>query len=261
MGKRIRVQRRGRGGSQFKASTHKRVAPARYPSAFTPKKYSATSIEGVIVTFVHDPGRGSPLALIKFENGEECYTIVPEGTHEGQQIRLGGTAPNKVGNILPAGKVPEGTMVCNVERRPGDGGKIARSSGAYIMVVAHTPQGTMIKLPSGQTRYIHDHCMATIGLVSGAGRTEKPFLKAGAKFHLMKSKGHKYPRTSGRAMIAAVHPYGSSAKSARKGTTTSHGAPPGQKVGLIAARGTGRKKRKERLTKREQKIYSTKKRR
>jgi large subunit ribosomal protein L2 len=88
--------------------------------------------------------------------------------------------------------------------------------------------------------------MATIGVVSGAGRTEKPFLKAGEKFHLMKAKGHKYPRTSGRKMVAAVHPYGSSKRSARKCTTTSHGAPPGQKVGLIAARGAGRKRKKER---------------
>jgi large subunit ribosomal protein L2 len=86
--------------------------------------------------------------------------------------------------------------------------------------------------------------MATIGVVAASGRMEKPFLKAGEKFHLMKAKGHKYPRTSGRKMIAAVHPYGSSKKSARKTTTTSHGAPPGQKVGLIAARGPGQKKKR-----------------
>jgi large subunit ribosomal protein L2 len=71
-------------------------------------------------------------------------------------------------------------MVCNIELRPGDGGKIAKSSGAYAMVVTHTGQGTIIKLPSGKTKYISDdRCRATIGVVSGAGRTEKPFLKAG----------------------------------------------------------------------------------
>jgi large subunit ribosomal protein L2 len=86
--------------------------------------------------------------------------------------------------------------------------------------------------------------MATVGVVAGGGRTDKPFLKAGEKFHLMKAKGHKYPRTRGIAMVAAVHPYGSSKRSARKGTTTSHGAPPGQKVGLIAARGAGQKKKR-----------------
>ena len=244
MGKRIRVQRRGRGGSTYRASTHKRVAPAKYPPAITPKESFNASISGVIEDLVHDPGRGSPLALVRFENGETCYTITPEGVYKGQQISLGGKAPADVGNILPLGKVPEGTMVCDLELRPGDGGRMARSSGAYATVVGHTPQGTMIRLPSGRTRYINDRCMATVGVVSGGGRTEKPFLKAGEKYHLMKAKGHKYPRTRGRAMVAAVHPYGSSKRSARKGTTVSHGAPPGQKVGLIAARGAGQKKKR-----------------
>ena len=140
--------------------------------------------------------------------------------------------------------MPEGTLVCDLELRPGDGGKMARSSGAYATVVGHTPQGTMIRLPSGRTRYVNDYCLATVGVISASGRTEKPFLKAGEKFHLMKAKGHKYPRTSGRKMVPAVHPYGSSKRSARRCTTTSHGAPPGQKVGLIAARGPGQKKKR-----------------
>ena len=244
MGKRIRVQRRGRGGSTFRASTHKRVAPAKYPPAITPKDSFEASINGVVEALVHDPGRGAPLAFVRFENGETCYTVPPEGVFKGQQISLGGKAPAEVGNILPLGKVPEGTIVCNLELRPGDGGKMAKSSGAYATVVGHTPQGTMIRLPSGRTRYINDYCRATLGVVAGAGRTEKPFLKAGAMFHWMKAKGHKYPRTSGRKMVAAVHPYGSSKRSSRKCTTTSHGAPPGQKVGLIAARGPGQKKKR-----------------
>jgi large subunit ribosomal protein L2 len=246
MGKRIRAQRRGRGSSTFRASTHKRVAPAKYPPAIAPKVSFEASINGVIEALVHDPGRGAPLAFVRFENGETCYTVPAEGTFKGQQIRLGGKASAEVGNIIPLGKVPEGTLVCDLELRPGDGGKLAKSSGAYATVVGHTPQGTMVRLPSGRTRYINDYCMATIGVVSAAGRTDKPFLKAGEKFHLMKAKGHKYPRCSGRKMVAAVHPYGSSKRSARKCTTTSHGAPPGQKVGLIAARGAGRKRKKER---------------
>jgi large subunit ribosomal protein L2 len=244
MGKRIRVQRRGRGGSTFRASTHKRVAPAQYPQVVTPNEFFEASINGVVEAFVHDPGRGAPLAFVRFENGVTCYMVTPEGTFKGQQIRLGGKAPAEVGNVLPLGKVPEGTLVCNLELRPGDRGKLAKSSGAYATVVGHTPQGTMIRLPSRRTRYISDYCMATIGVVSGAGRTDKPFLKAGEKFHLMRARGRKYPRTRGRAMVAAVHPYGSSKRSARKCTTTSHGAPPGQKVGLIAARGPGQKKKR-----------------
>ncbi len=242
MGKRIRVQRRGRGGPTFRASTHKRVAPAKYPMVSSEVLEALKT--GVIEEILHDPGRGAPLALVRFEDGEECYTVVPEGVYVGQQIQMGGKSSVDVGNILPVGKIPEGTMVCNIELKPGDGGKIAKSSGSYATVVAHTSQGTLIRLPSGKTKYISDYCRATIGVVSGAGRTEKPFLKAGSKFHLMKARGRKYPRTRGRAMVAAVHPFGSSKRSARKGTTVSRHAPPGKKVGLIAARGTGRKKKK-----------------
>ena len=247
MGKRIRVQRRGRGGSTFQSSTHKRTAPSLYPVSMVSEEYENRSVNGNVQEILHDAGRGTPLAFIRFENGETCYTVIPEGIHVGQQIQLGGTASIEVGNIIPMGKIPEGTMICNIELRPGDGGKMAKSSGSYAVIVGHTSQGTMIKLPSGKTKYLADRCRATIGLIAGSGRTDKPFLKAGQVFHLMRARGRKYPRTSGRKMVAAVHPYGSSKRSSRKVTTTSHGAPPGQKVGLIAARraGQGRQRKAE----------------
>jgi large subunit ribosomal protein L2 len=181
---------------------------------------------------------------VRLETGETFYTVVPEGVYEGQPTQIGSRATVDIGNVLPLGNIPEGTMVCNIELSLGDGGKIARSSGAYATIAGHTPSGTMIKLPSGKTRYVNDLCRATVGVISGAGRVEKPFLKAGAKFHLKKAKGHKYPRTRGIAMIAASHPYGSSKRGARKVTTVSRRAPPGRKVGLIAARSTGRKRKK-----------------
>jgi len=242
MGKRIRVQRRGRGSPTFQAATHKRVSPVQYPPMS--EKEREGSIQGQVAEFLHEPGRGSPLASVKLETGETYYTVVPEGVYKGQPIQVGSKASIDVGSMLPLGNVPEGTMVCNIELSPGDGGKIARSSGSYAMVVAHTPQGTIIKLPSGKTRYLNDLCRATIGVVSGGGRVDKPFLKAGAKFHLMQAKGRVYPRTRGVAMVAAAHPYGSSKRGGRKVTTVSRHAPPGKKVGLIAARSTGRKRKK-----------------
>ncbi|MEM2092571.1 MAG: 50S ribosomal protein L2 [Candidatus Bathyarchaeia archaeon] len=242
MGKRILVQRRGRGSSVFRASTHKRIAPAKYPNLS--RDIVNTVFKGQILELVHDPGRGAPLAHIELETGERYYTIAPEGVHEGQIIEFGGKASISIGNTLPVGLIPEGTTICNIELMPGDGGKIARSSGAYATVISHTPEGTMIALPSGKTRYVNDLCLATIGVVSASGRVEKPFVKAGAKFHWMRAKGHKYPRVRGRAMIAAVHPFGSGRRGARKVTTVSRNAPPGRKVGLIAAKRTGRKKKK-----------------
>jgi len=242
MGKRIRVQRRGRGSSTFRAVTHKRVSPAQYPPMSKEEREGA--IQGQVVEFLHEPGRGSPLASVKLETGETYYTVVPEGIYEGQLIQIGSKASIDIGSVVPLGSVPEGTMVCNIELSPGDGGKISRSSGSYATVVAHTPEGTIIKLPSGKTRYLNDLCRATIGVVSGAGRVDKPFLKAGAKFHLMQAKGRMYPRTRGIAMVAAAHPYGSSKRGARKVTTVSRHAPPGKKVGLIAARSAGRKRKR-----------------
>src|SRR4030042_3373359 len=111
MGKRIRVQRRGRGASTFRASTHKRVAPARYASTTGVKESFETALNGVVEQLVHDPGRGTPLGLIRFESGETFYTVVPEGVYEGKQIQFGGQAIVDVGNILPVGKIPQGPLV------------------------------------------------------------------------------------------------------------------------------------------------------
>jgi large subunit ribosomal protein L2 len=245
LGKRIRVQRRGRGSSTFAASTHKRVAPVQYPPTSVNQKEGV--VQGQVINIVHDPGRGAPIAAIKLETGDTYYSVVPESLYEGQPTQIGDEAAVDIGNVLPLGKIPEGTMICNIELSPGDGGKLSRSSGAYATVVGHTPDGTIVKLPSGRTKYVNDICRATVGVIAGAGRTEKPFLKAGSKHHHMKAKGHMYPRTRGIAMIAASHPYGSSKKGGRKVTTVSRNSPPGKKVGLIAARSAGsrRKRRRE----------------
>jgi len=242
MGKRIRVQRRGRGGPTFRASTHKRISPAKYPESSVSL---VDAIEGSIEEILHEPGRGAPLMRVELKDFQHYHFVAPEGVYKGKKIQIGQEAEIDIGNVLPLGKIPEGSMVCGIEHSPGDGGKIARSSGSYATVVAHTPKGTMVKLPSGKTKYINDLCLATIGIVAGAGRLEKPFLKAGKRYHHKKAKGHKYPRTRGRAMVAAVHPYGSSSKGGRKVTTVARGAPPGQKVGLIAARSSGKKKRRK----------------
>jgi len=243
LGKRIRVQRRGRGSPTFQASTHKRIAPVQYPPMSEKEREGV--VHGQVMEIVHEPGRGSPLASVKLETDETYQMVVPEGVYESQPMQMGSKASADIGNVLPLGSIPEGSMICNIELSPGDGGKMARSSGSYATVVAHTPEGTMIKLPSGKTRYLNDLCRATVGVISGAGRVDKPFLKAGAKFHWMKAKGHMYPRTRGIAMGAAAHPYGSSKRGGRKVTTVSRHAPPGKKVGLIAARraGRGRKRR------------------
>ncbi len=236
MGKKILVQRRGRGGIQFRSPSHRRFAATSLP-------LETSSGAGVVQKIVHDPGRGSPLAFIEFDDAH-YYMVAPEGLSEGQQISMGDDVPPNVGNIKPLGKISEGTYISNVELHPGDGGRVARSSGTYCTVVAHTPMGTEVRLPSGKSRYLNDRCRAVIGVTAASGRTEKPFVKAGSKSFLMSSRGRHWPIVKGQAMVAASHPFGGGRhKHTGKPKTISRDAPPGRKVGSIAARKTGRAKR------------------
>jgi large subunit ribosomal protein L2 len=241
MGKRIRVQRRGKGSPTFKASTHKRVAPSKYPSLKDLHGSSTILIEDL----VHDPGRGAPLLKGRLEN-QIVHIVAPEGVSTGQEVFLGNQAALKIGSILPLQQIPPGTIVCNLERSPGDGGKIAKASGTYASVVTHTSDGILVRLPSKRTKYFHPQCRATIGVISGAGRVMKPFVKAGNTHHWKTAKGKMYPTTKGVAMVPAYHPHGGGAhkSSSLRPTTVARTTPPGRKVGLIAARQSGRAKRR-----------------
>lgn len=240
MGKRLLVQRRGRGGSVFISPSWKRVGRVAY-RPYDPKEIKERVIVGKVVELLHDPGRGAPVARVVFEDGVEMLMIAPEGLAVGQKIYYGANAPAVLGSILPIGKIPEGTQVCNVEIRPGDGGKIARASGTYAIVLTHVGNKTLIQLPSRKVKEIDSNARATIGIVAGGGRVEKPFLKAGRVYHLSKSKAWKYPTVRGKAMSPYAHPAGGG--SHPKGLTpAARNAPPGQKVGHIAARRTGRRK-------------------
>lgn len=240
MGKQIRVQRRGRGGSVFRAPSFRRLAAVRLPA----RDEKQPTIRGVVKEIMHESARGTPLALVQFGNGSMCCLAAPEGLSLNQGITVGDAATPSVGNVLSLQRMPEGTMICNVELHPGDGGRLARSSGTYCMVVSHTPQGTELRLPSGKSVYMNDQCRAMIGVIAGAGRTEKPFLKAGSSWKLMRSRGRFWPVVKGQKMIAASHPHGGGRhKHSGKPTTVSRNTPPGRKVGMIAARQTGRAKR------------------
>ena len=241
MGKKLKVQRRGRGTPTFRASKRGKISPVRYPTQ------DSESVNGVIKGLLHESGRGAPLLHVELEDGTQYYTAAPEGVYIDQPVSLGEEAPLRIGNVRPIGSIPEGTMVCNVELRPGDGGRIARSSGSFATVVSHSAKKTTLKLPSKRNVVINKNCRATIGIVSGGGRKEKPFMKAGEKFYAKKAKGQIYPETKGVKMAAVSHPHGGG-RHRRPGssTTVSRHAPPGAKVGLIAARNSGKKLRRRR---------------
>lgn len=246
MGKQIYVQRRGRGTSKFKSASHKRTAPARYLRTSALEKDD--KIEFTVIDLVHETGRGTPLMKIQYQNGETTFLPAVEGVHVGFKGEQGAAASLKAGNILPLSAIPESVWICNVEMRPGDGGNLARSSGSSITVVSKDSKTTIINLPSGKVKRLKNECRAMIGAIAGGGRRLKPFLKAGKRRAWRYSRGHTYPVVRGVAMNAVTHPHGGgSHQSPHKPTTISRNAPPGRKVGLIAARrtGPGRRKRKE----------------
>lgn len=134
---------------------------------------------------IHDPGRGAPLAKIvfrnpyKFQHRTETF-IANEGMYTGQFIYAGKNATLTVGNVLPLGSVPEGTVVTNVEEKSGDRGTLGRTSGNYVTVIGHNPDEgrTRIKLPSGAKKIVPSGARGMVGIVAGGGRTDKPMLSS-----------------------------------------------------------------------------------
>ncbi|MHA1729814.1 MAG: 50S ribosomal protein L2 [Promethearchaeota archaeon] len=239
MGKRIRVQVRGRGYPNRQSPTHKRRGKVKY--RYFPKNSPNTTAK--IRELIHDPGRGAPLAIIQYDDGTKGLYLPPEGIFVGDIIEIGDKTEVKVGNIMRLKNVPPGVFVCNFESEPEDGGKIVRSSGAFGIVITKSAERVNIKLPSNKVKATHLNCRCTIGVVAGGGRTVKPFVKAGNKYHYMKTKHGIFPRTSGVAMSAVSHPHGGGGhKSPHKPTTVARNTPPGRKVGLIAAKQTGYRK-------------------
>jgi large subunit ribosomal protein L2 len=237
MGKRILSQRLGRGTSTFRSPVHLRIASIRYPPL------SSTTVKGIVVDIDHEPGRSAPIAIIKLEDGREVYNVAVEGLRVGQIIEVGPGASPSIGNIVPLRNVPEGTRICNIEARPGDGGKFVRSGGGYAILIGKTSTHAIVVLPSGKQKHLLLDCRATIGVVAGGGRLEKPLLKAGNSYHKWKPRARKWPRVRGVAMNAVDHPHGGgSHQSESKPTTVSRRTPPGRKVGHIAAKRTGRKR-------------------
>jgi len=236
MGSPIRGQRRGRGGSTFRAPSH------RYKSEKHHKKTEdGDVVAGTVVDIEHDPGRSAPVAAVEFDDGERRLVLAPEGVAEGERLQVGISAEIKPGNTLPLAEIPEGVPICNVEANPGDGGKFARSSGVNADLVTHDRDAAVVKLPSGEVKRMDPDCRATIGVVAGGGRTEKPFVKAGKKHHHVRARGTVWPRVRGVAMNAVDHPFGGGGRQhPGKPKSISRNAPPGRKVGDISSRRTGK---------------------
>jgi len=244
MGRVIRAQRHGAGGI-FSSNSHKRKGAAKLRAVdFGERK---GYIKGVIKAIHHDSGRGAPLAEVHFRNAYKFKTdkelmVAVEGMHTGQFIYCGKTATMTVGNVLPLKSLPEGTIICQVERYVGDRGKLARASGDYCTIITHDHDTgkSQIRLPSGSRKTVSSDCRGMVGLVAGGGRMDKPLMKAGRAYHKYRMKRNCWPSVRGVAMNPVEHPHGGgNHQHIGHSSCIARRAPPGQKVGLIAARRTG----------------------
>jgi large subunit ribosomal protein L2 len=160
-------------------------------------------ISASVHSIEYDPNRTARIALVIYEDGEKRYIIAPSGLKVGQTIRSGqGVAP-EIGNSLTLSEIPLGTLVHNIELRPGQGGVLARSAGSYAQLTSRDGKFAIVKLPSGETRMVLVACKATIGTVSNSDHAIERSGKAGRKRWL-----GRRPRVRGVAMNPVDHPMG-----------------------------------------------------
>ncbi len=185
-------------------------------------KRNKHDIPASVKSIEYDPMRTARLALVVYADGEKTYIIAPEGLQVGQTIYAGSTVAPEVGNSLPMSVIPLGTIIHNIELKPGRGGALARSAGTYAQLLAREGKYVTVKLPSGEMRMVLGSCQATIGTVSNADHMNVVLGKAGRNRWL-----GRRPRVRGVVMNPVDHPMGG-------GEGRSSGGHPRSRNGLLA---------------------------
>ena len=166
-------------------------------------KRDKTGVPARVERIEYDPNRSAHIALLLYADGERRYILAPKGVQAGSELRSGSDAPIKAGNAMPLRNVPVGSMVHNVEMKPGKGGQLARSAGSSVQLVAREGDHATLRLRSGEMRKVPADCMATIGEVGNIEHNLRTLGKAGAK----RWRGIR-PTVRGVAMNPVDHPHG-----------------------------------------------------
>ena len=233
MGKRIIQQARGKGSLTYRVRKQAFSRRISYP------KNSGTA---EIIQLVHSPAHSAPLAKIKL-GAETFYIPAFNLAYVEQKVQIGGEAKAEKGNILKLKDIPIGTEIYNIERNPGDGGKMIRTAGSAAVISKKLENGSVIiVMPNKKQITLHPNCRAAIGRIAGEGKLLKPFMTAGKKYYKMKAKSKLWPRTSPIKVNAVDHPFGSGRGKRPKQKIASRNAPPGAKVGHLRPRQTGWRK-------------------
>ena len=166
-------------------------------------KRTKDGIPATVKTIEYDPNRSARIALLYYVDGAKTYILAPEGLEVGQTVVSGADAAPEVGNALPLAKIPIGTVVHNIELRPGQGAKMVRSAGAFAQLTSREGNYAIIRMPSGETRKILATCKATIGSVGNSDHGLEKSGKAGRSRWL-----GRRPHNRGVVMNPVDHPMG-----------------------------------------------------
>ncbi len=166
-------------------------------------KRDKEGVPGTIKSIEYDPNRTARIALVNYADGEKRYIIAPQGLKVGQNVISGKGVTPEVGNTLYLSEIPFGTVIHNIELRPGQGAKMARSAGSYAQLLTREGKFAILKMPSGETRMVLQSCRATIGVVSNGEHNLEKSGKAGRSRWM-----GKRPRVRGVAMNPVDHPMG-----------------------------------------------------
>lgn len=166
-------------------------------------KRNRFDIPATVKSIEYDPTRSARIALLYYADGHKSYILAPQGLKVGQKVLSGAEIAPEVGNTLPLSKIPLGTILHNVELKPGKGGAIARSAGSFVQLLARENGLATLKMPSGEMRNVLENCLGTVGTVSNADHMNESVGKAGRN----RWKGVR-PRNRGVSMNPVDHPMG-----------------------------------------------------
>jgi large subunit ribosomal protein L2 len=237
MGKKLKQQRRGKGSLAYTK------APGTFDISVRYTNDRKKELNGEVVEIINHTGHTAPLMKVMFEDFTTVYLIAPEGIKIGDKVHIGPQPNFSLGSVMRLGDIPEGMPVYNIETMPGNGGKMVRTAGSSAYISSHIGGTTMITLPSKSSTTLNNECRAQLGICAGGGMTELPIMKAGKAHYMWHSVNRTWPVNRGVKMSPVDHPFGGKQHHKGKSSMTSRNAPPGRKVGHIAASRVGRKKK------------------
>ena len=235
MGKKLKQQRRGKGSVAYRKLPGTFDISVNYPQV--------ENKVGEVINIFNHTGHTGPIMEVLYEDFSTGYLMAPEGISIGDKIYINKDNSYSLGSVLPLSKIVEGTPIYNIEFKPGDGGKMIRSVGSYAFISTRDEGKVTVTLPSKVQVVLSDKCRAQLGVIAGGGRKDQPIVKAGKNHYIKHAINALWPVNRGVKMSPVDHPFGGKQHHKGKSSMTSRNAPPGRKVGNIAARRIGRKKR------------------